>query len=75
VDRQIVVASVEGLAETHDQYYDGALPLLSTATPEPATVLGAKFSLRQFHNKVLMTGTVPLELLDRQVDAWMKSQA
>jgi len=37
--------------------------------------LGAKFSLRQFHNKVLMTGTVPLELLDRQVDAWIKSQA
>src|SRR5580698_2882450 len=37
--------------------------------------LGAKFSLRQFHNQVLMTGTVPLELLDRQVDAWIKSQA
>lgn len=37
--------------------------------------LGAKFSLRQFHNKVLLTGTVPLELLDRQVDAWIKSQA
>jgi uncharacterized protein (DUF885 family) len=37
--------------------------------------LGAKFSLRQFHNKVLITGTVPLELLDRQVDAWIKSQA
>jgi uncharacterized protein (DUF885 family) len=36
--------------------------------------LGDKFSLRQFHNKVLMTGTVPLELLDRQVDAWIKSQ-
>jgi uncharacterized protein (DUF885 family) len=36
--------------------------------------LGTKFSLRQFHNKVLMTGTVPLELLDRQVDGWIKSQ-
>jgi uncharacterized protein (DUF885 family) len=35
--------------------------------------LGAKFSLRQFHNKVLATGTVPLELLDRQVDDWVKS--
>jgi uncharacterized protein (DUF885 family) len=34
----------------------------------------AKFSLRQFHNKVLTAGTVPLELLDRQVDAWIKSQ-
>ena len=37
--------------------------------------MGTKFSLRQFHNKVLTAGTVPLELLDRQVDAWIKSQA
>jgi uncharacterized protein (DUF885 family) len=37
--------------------------------------LGSKFSLREFHNKVLTTGTVPLELLDRQVDAWVKTQA
>ncbi len=37
--------------------------------------LGAKFSLRQFHNKVLATGTVPLELLERQVDDWIKLQA
>jgi uncharacterized protein (DUF885 family) len=31
--------------------------------------LGDKFSLRQYHNVVLRTGTVPLELLERQVDA------
>jgi hypothetical protein len=37
VDGQIIVASVEGLAETHDQYYSGMLPSLSTATPEPGT--------------------------------------
>jgi len=37
--------------------------------------LGEKFSLRQFHNKVLATGTVPLDLLDSQVDAWIKTQA
>jgi choice-of-anchor A domain-containing protein len=39
VDGQIIAASVEGLAETHDQYYNGTLPSLSTATPEPATFL------------------------------------
>jgi uncharacterized protein (DUF885 family) len=37
--------------------------------------LGEKFSLRKFHNEVLMTGTVPLELLEKQVDAWAKRQA
>jgi uncharacterized protein (DUF885 family) len=33
--------------------------------------LGDKFSLREFHNVVLTTGTVPLELLERQVDAYI----
>jgi choice-of-anchor A domain-containing protein len=37
VDGQLIVGSVEGLAETHDQYYNGALP--SLATPEPMTFL------------------------------------
>jgi choice-of-anchor A domain-containing protein len=39
VDGQLFVASVTGLAETHDQYYNGTLPSLGTAsaTPEPAT--------------------------------------
>jgi uncharacterized protein (DUF885 family) len=31
--------------------------------------LGDKFSLREYHNVVLKTGTVPLELLERQVNA------
>ena len=30
--------------------------------------LADKFSLRDFHNVVLGTGTVPLEILERQVD-------
>jgi len=35
--------------------------------------LGDKFSFYQFHNAVLGTGTVPLEILDRQVDAYIKA--
>jgi uncharacterized protein (DUF885 family) len=33
--------------------------------------LGDKFSLREYHNVVLRTGTVPLDLLERQVDAFI----
>jgi len=33
--------------------------------------LGDKFSLREYHNVVLKTGTVPLELLERQVDEYI----
>jgi uncharacterized protein (DUF885 family) len=33
--------------------------------------LGPRFSLREFHNLVLGTGSVPLELLERQVDAYI----
>jgi uncharacterized protein (DUF885 family) len=36
--------------------------------------LGDKFSLREFHNVVLNTGTVPLEILERQVDAYIGSK-
>jgi hypothetical protein len=42
---------------------------------ESEKALGDKFSLRRLHNKVLATGTVPLEFLGSQVDAWIKSQA
>jgi uncharacterized protein (DUF885 family) len=34
--------------------------------------LGNRFSIRQFHNVVLSTGSVPLELLERQVDAYIQ---
>jgi uncharacterized protein (DUF885 family) len=36
------------------------------------TELGEKFSLREYHNVVLNTGTVPLDLLERQVNAWIR---
>ncbi len=35
--------------------------------------LGGKFSLREYHDVVLDTGTVPLEILERQVDAYIAS--
>jgi uncharacterized protein (DUF885 family) len=35
--------------------------------------LGDKFSLRAYHDVVLETGTVPLEMLERQVDSYIAS--
>lgn len=36
--------------------------------------LGDRFSLREFHNAVLGSGTVPLQLLERQIDAYIRSK-
>jgi uncharacterized protein (DUF885 family) len=33
--------------------------------------LGPKFSVREYHNAVLQTGSVPLNILERQVDAYI----
>jgi uncharacterized protein (DUF885 family) len=35
--------------------------------------LGDKFSLPEFHNQVFEAGTVPLDLLEQQVDAYIRS--
>ncbi len=37
--------------------------------------LKASRTLRDYHNKVLTTGTVPLELLEKQIDAWLAAKA
>jgi uncharacterized protein (DUF885 family) len=37
--------------------------------------LGSRYSLRDYHNVVLNTGAVPLDLLERQVDAYIASKS
>ena len=36
--------------------------------------LAGRFSLKEFHNVVLGTGTVPLEILEQQVNRWIQSK-
>ncbi len=36
--------------------------------------LGDKFDIREFHNQVLETGCVPLELLENKINGWIENQ-
>ena len=39
------------------------------------TALGDKFNVRDFHDALLVDGPLPLDLLDRKMDAWIAAQA
>ncbi|MFL6735155.1 MAG: DUF885 domain-containing protein, partial [Sphingomicrobium sp.] len=38
------------------------------------TELGSKFDIRDFHAQVLMTGALPLAILERKIDSWIESR-
>jgi uncharacterized protein (DUF885 family) len=51
-------------------YKIGALKILELRARARAQ-LGAKFDIRQFHAVVLGSGSLPLSILEKQVDAWI----
>ena len=36
--------------------------------------LGPDFDIREFHDEVLLTGAMPLPVLDRKISAWIKEK-
>jgi len=47
---------------------------ISELREKSAKALGPKFDLRAFNDEVLNTGSVPLETLERHIDAWIDAQ-
>src|SRR5215468_2327836 len=73
IDYGIEAAEVERYVVYPGQacsYMIGELKILELRE-KAKTALGSKFSLKKFHNMVLDTGAVPLEILERQTDAFI----
>lgn len=54
-------------------YKMGQLKLIELRTRSEKE-LGPKFDIRKFHDLVIDSGALPLDVLDKRVDAWIKSQ-
>ena len=73
IDYGIEPSEVERYAAWPGQacsYMVGQLKILELRD-KAQKALGPKFSLREFHNAVLSVGTVPLNVLERQIDTYI----
>jgi uncharacterized protein (DUF885 family) len=76
IDYGIPVSEVERYVVNPGQacaYKIGELRILALRE-KAKQALGAKFSLKEFHNMILRNGNVPLAVLDTIVDDWVRAQ-
>jgi uncharacterized protein (DUF885 family) len=66
VEGQAIMPTREGLVGVQD----GQLKIRESRTVAERR-LGARFDIWQFHDVVLGQGAVPLDILERRVNAWM----
>lgn len=64
VERYIAIPS-QALA-----YKIGQLTIRRLRTKAEAS-LGSKFDIKQFHAEVLMTGALPMAVLEKKIDDWI----
>ena len=67
VERYIAIPS-QALA-----YKIGALTI-QRLRAKAQSELGAKFDIREFHAQLLMTGALPLPILERKIDDWIAAK-
>jgi uncharacterized protein (DUF885 family) len=71
-----IIAEIERYMATPGQalsYKIGQLKIRALRT-KAETKLGDKFSVTEFHNQVLNSGSLPLVLLEAKIDSWINSQ-
>jgi uncharacterized protein (DUF885 family) len=71
-----IIAEIERYMATPGQavsYKIGQLKIRELRT-RAETKLGDKFSIKEFHNQVLNSGSLPLVLLEEKIDKWINSQ-
>ena len=71
-----IISEIERYMATPGQalsYKIGQLKIRELRT-KAETILGEKFDIREFHDQVLGSGSLPLSLLEEKIEAWMASK-
>lgn len=71
-----IISEIERYMATPGQalsYKIGELKIRELRT-RAEKALGEKFSIKEYHNQVLNSGSLPLVLLEQKIDKWIKSQ-